>query len=42
MHIFVAGILAPDEVIEVLAIDGAFAPVSLDVPVGHDESATLV
>ena len=33
--------IAPEEVIEVLAIDGAFAPVSLDVPVGQDDSATL-
>jgi RNA polymerase sigma-B factor len=33
--------LADEEVIEVLSIDGAFAPVSLDVPVGHDQSATL-
>jgi RNA polymerase sigma-B factor len=33
--------LDPEEVIEVLSIDGAFAPVSLDVPVGQDDSATL-
>jgi len=33
--------LRTEEVIEVLSIDGAFAPVSLDVPVGQDDSATL-